>query len=207
MEECIVRVFDPATEHERKAAQQRAKLRRQLPDSPTNVSSLNITAGTKDTEFDFDEDASTVGVPQEFIEHPTPSRYTLANYDAGWKAKYRFPIRAISIKGTHKTGVLLQIEVGKEKQVRELIFDSLSDAEDFESTIRNEHENETERAKAKIAAVVGSSSFSPDEQLTFLVEIVSAWNIPAGDFFSSDPYVVCSVGGKEKHRTKHISKT
>jgi Ca2+-dependent lipid-binding protein len=40
-----------------------------------------------------------------------------------------------------------------------------------------------------------------------LIEIVSGWDLPVGDFVSSDPFVICMLGRREVHRTKHVPQT
>jgi hypothetical protein len=75
-------------------------------------------------------------------------------------------------------------------------------------TLERELNNEKERTQAKMAAALGvTSAQGAAEQLNLLVEVVSAWDIPAGDFVTSDPYVVCTLGVAEVHRTKYIPAT
>lgn len=125
----------------------------------------------------------------------------------GWKPKYRFPVSMVLVKGQHKTGVTVSIEIGRVKQTRELIFDTRQDANDFVEIIEKQKSLEGERTEAKLKASLGDVVLKPLEELTFLVEIVSGWHIPAGDITSSDPYVKCSIRGREVHRTKFIPKT
>jgi hypothetical protein len=73
-------------------------------------------------------------------------------------------------------------------------------------------EREERRAAAKLKASLGSDQVALHRELTLLVEIVSAWDLPISDISatgkgSSDPYVQCFLNGKEVHRTKHISQT
>lgn len=199
VEECIVRVLDPATKADRIAAKKRAKEKLKK----LAGQSVPVVVDDEDDEASVGSMSTADGVPVEFRDSGTPS------YDeSGWVAKYRFPVRTLSIKGTQKTGVFVQIDLGKRKQIRELIFDSVQESESFQTVIRRELEKEKSRAKAKVAAAVGDdASVNSDEKVTFLIEIVSAWDIPAGDFFSSDPFVVCRLNQREVHRTKYISKT
>lgn len=197
VEECIVRVLDPASKADRIAAKKRAKEKlKKLGESVPVVDD-------EDDEGSVGSMSTADGVPVEFRDTGSPS------YDEkGWVAKYRFPVRTLSIKGTQKTGVFVQIDLGKRKQIRELIFDSVQESEGFQTVIRRELEKESSRAKAKVAAAVGDdASVKSDEEVTFLIEIVSAWDIPAGDFFSSDPFVICRLNQREVHRTKYIPKT
>lgn len=197
VEECIVRVLDPASKDDRIAIRKRAKERHK------QLGHLVPSVDEEDDEASVGSMSTAEGVPIEFRDSGSPS------YDEkGWVAKYRFPVRTLSIKGTQKTGVFVQIDLGKRKQVRELIFDSIQESEMFQTVVRRELEKESSRAKAKVAAAVGDdASVKSDEDITFLIEIVSAWDIPAGDFFSSDPFVICRLNQREVHRTKYISKT
>lgn len=208
VEECIVRILDPVSHDERRESFRRAKLRRM---DVTGGQSASVTLlnehdnGVMDDDYD---DGSWMGVPAECFDMASHSpSLTVRNYDTGWVAKYKFPIRAIEIKGTYKTGVVVQISIGKLKQIRELIFDSMADSDSFLDAIRDELSKEAERAKAKMFASLGSTPVGIDDQLVFLIEVVSAWDIPVGDLFSSDPYVVCMLGGKKIHKTKYIPKT
>ncbi len=52
-----------------------------------------------------------------------------------------------------------------------------------------------------------ASSKSASGKIQLLIEIVSALNVPVGDLFSSDPYVIVRMGDKEVHRTDYIPRT
>lgn len=199
VEECIIRVLDPATKADRIAARKRAKEKLKK----MSGQSVPVVVDEEDDEASVGSMSTADGVPDEFRDTGTPS------YDEkGWTAKYRFPVRTLSIKGTKKTGVFVQIDLGKRRQIRELIFDSVQESENFQTVVRRELQKENSRAKAKVAAAVGNNaSVKSDEKVTFLIEVVSAWDIPAGDFFSSDPFVICRLNQREVHRTKYISKT
>jgi hypothetical protein len=125
----------------------------------------------------------------------------------GWKPKYRFPCRSVTVKSQHKTSIFVLIKVQNVKQERELIFDTMDDAQKFCDSLSREKQNEINRAEVRLQAVLGDIKLPPFETVTLLVEIVSGWNLPIGDFISSDPYVVCMLGREEVHRTMHISKT
>lgn len=207
-EECILRVLDPAGTEEKRLSLQQFKLRRAQAKHDTHTSSFAVVQSTDDgDDEDYEDDVSTVGVAAEFLETNSPRRYTLANYDKGWVAKYRFPIRAVESNGVNQTSVFIHISAGKLQQDRELVFDTKADAEDFDLTIRNERLKQIARAEEKMNAVLGSARPDITDQLTFLVEIVSAWDIPIGDIVSTDPYVVCMMGKEKIHRTKFLSKT
>jgi len=146
---------------------------------------------------DIDDSSTAAGVPAHYRDSGSSLE--------GYVNKYKFPVRTVQIKGTHKEAVTLHISLDGRTQVRDLIFDDVSTCTQFCSKLRKEQSNETARATSKMQAVLGKEI--PNEELVLLVEVVSGWNLPAGDLFSSDPYVVCSLGSKEVHRTKHISKT
>jgi hypothetical protein len=126
---------------------------------------------------------------------------------ADWKPKYRIPCQSMTIKQQHKKSVYIMVEVQKLKQERELIFDTLEDARKFCDKLEEERILESERAETRLQAALGDIKLPPFETVTLLVEIVSGWNLPIGDFKSSDPYVIMMMGNQEVHRTKHIPST
>jgi hypothetical protein len=190
-EECIVRVLDPANAEERVAA-------------------LNAYKKAKKNQIhdfrdvDVDDFADDTSVSPSYL-HSESTHFTSCKSLDGWKQKYRFPISAISIKGTHKASVIVEISLDKAKETRELIFDSGSDAEQFEAMILREKSLENRRIEKKIEANFGDKSINAGETITFLIEIVSGWNLPLGDFTSSDPYLKCWYNGSPVHKTKYIS--
>ena len=198
VEEAIVRVLDPESKQERRAFNRRARqLRRQVGRAAADDSAAEDSSSV----------ASTV-VPPEF----SVQNYASPDFDKGWVAKYSIPFRAIAVKGTRKTGVWIQVTMGEKKELREVIFDTMEDSERFQAVLQEEAAKEKERAQAKVAAALKGKDgkmveVTAGEPITFLIEVVSAWDIPAGDFTSSDPFVVCKLDGKEVHRTKYISKT
>jgi hypothetical protein len=210
-EECIVRVLDPDNQEELNAARKRGQMRRKEHDHANNcvtigeASPISGPPSTNDFEDDDASVASTV-VPPDFLDVGS-GNYALPDYDKGWKAKYRFQIHALKIRGTHKTGVHIDVDLGKHKETRELIFDNIEEAEGFCYAIEQELKKEDQRREAKLQATMGGLKVAPNEKITFLIEIVSAWDILAGDFYTSDPYVLCMYDHKEVHRTKFIPKT
>lgn len=125
----------------------------------------------------------------------------------GWKPRFRVPCGGITIESQHKNSVHLLIRVQNVKQERELIFDTVDDANKFCAKLNEERQNETVRSKARLQASLGDIKLAPFEKVSLLFEIVSGWNLPIGDLKTSDPYVVCMLGRREVHRTKHISAT
>jgi hypothetical protein len=157
-----------------------------------------------------DDDSSTLGisVSPEFLSQ---GHYVTADYH-GWKLKWRFPVSAMSVKGWHGSKVIVQIRLGSAKvQLRELIFDSQGESERFRKELGGQHEKEDARRDARLRAQLGERGLlhlaDQNEQLTFLVEVVSGWNLPVGDVTTSDPFVKVSFNGVAIHETKHISKT
>jgi hypothetical protein len=125
----------------------------------------------------------------------------------GWKPKYRIPCQSITVKQHFKKSVFVYIEVRTLKQERELIFDTLEDAQKFCNMLEEEQVLETTRAEKRLQAALGDIKLPPFETITLLVEIVSGWDLPIGDLRTSDPYVICMLGHQEVHRTDYISST
>lgn len=125
----------------------------------------------------------------------------------GWKPRYRIPCHAITVESQHKNSVHLLVRLKELKQERELIFDTVEDANKFCSILNEERQNETVRSKARLQASLGEIKLAPHEKVSLLLEVVSGWDLPIGDLTTSDPYVVCMFGRREIHRTKYISGT
>jgi hypothetical protein len=149
------------------------------------------------------EDSSVSGVSPEYLDQ---GEYAIAD-SPGWKLKWRFPITALTIKGYHRTVVIVKIWLGETMQLRELIFDSVGEAEDFRHELERQQELDVFRKEMRLHAQVGENFVIGKEQITFLVEIVSARNLPVGGANSSHPFVKCSFNGSIIHQTKHIPKT
>ena len=202
-EECIVRFLQPADKETKKAA--KAAYKETKHHRPIETASLLAASTSPSVAHD---DTSVMEVPGEY--HESKNDYLAKpDFDKGWEAKYRFPINCMSIKGTSKSGVFIRIELGSSKHTRQLIFDDTDQAEDFCSVVQQELKLESERGEAKLRLAFAGKDMPVEAkgEITYLMEVVSAWNIPAGDLFSSDPYVIVSMHGKEIHRTKYISKT
>jgi hypothetical protein len=125
----------------------------------------------------------------------------------GWKPRYRIPCSAITVESQNKTSVYLLVRIHDVKQEREFIFDTVDDANKFCAKLDEERQNETVRSKARLTSTLGDIKLAPFEKISMLFEIVSGWDLPIGDLKTSDPYVICMVGRREMHRTKHISGT
>ena len=183
-EECVVRLLVPVKEK--------------------NKQKTKTLIHPNEDDDDGEDDMSTVG-PRDFMDFADDGP-ALINGSL-WQAKYRIPLKAISIKGTRKNGIRLEISVKASKQVRELIFDTEKEAEKFEQIFQDESAKEEARRQARLQVALGGTKINVEDKITFLLEIVSAWDIPIGDLVSSDPYVQVMFNGVEIHKTKHISKT
>lgn len=161
--------------------------------------------GEEDDDDQFDDESTTGGsVSPEFLAQ---EGYANADYQ-GWKLKWKFPIDAMTVKGWRRSVVVVQIRLGDaKKQIRELIFDSVADAEDFRRELEHQKACGEMREEMRLHAQLGDQQLIGDEKISFLVEIVSGWNLPAGDLSSSDPFVKCSFNGKLVHQTGFIHKT
>lgn len=125
----------------------------------------------------------------------------------GWTAKYRIPIHAITIKSQHKKSLHVVIELQNVKQERELIFDSIEDAQSVCEHLEKEKKLESTRSETRLKVALGEIKLPPFETITLLIEVVSGWDLPIGDYATSDPYVVCLLGRIEVHRTHVINNT
>jgi hypothetical protein len=184
-EECIVRVLD----RDRGDDKRKGKLNKK---HPQQLSEITM------------EDGDDTSVSPEYLDNGSDD-YAVSDEYHGWKTKYRFPINALSIKGTHKNSVIVEISLDKIRESRELVFDTHSEAEQFEAMIRRELSLESRRIEKKVEASFGNAKIDIGESITFLIEIVSGWNLPLGDFTSSDPYIKCYFNGKTIHKTNYIS--
>eukprot|EP00523_Entomoneis_sp_CCMP467_P008491 CAMPEP_0168738488 /NCGR_PEP_ID=MMETSP0724-20121128/10959_1 /TAXON_ID=265536 /ORGANISM="Amphiprora sp., Strain CCMP467" /LENGTH=1081 /DNA_ID=CAMNT_0008785833 /DNA_START=7 /DNA_END=3252 /DNA_ORIENTATION=+ len=187
-EECIVRVLNP----NQKVREEQNKKRRNKKDEEL-------------LDQDIADDESTVAHP-EMMDANTRNFAAPDGLD-GWEEKYRFPIRYITVKGTNRTGIFVQITLGRMKQTRQLIFDSMAEAEEFRNVLEKEIRNEKDRNDAKLNVVFHGKSPPEADDITFLVEIVSGWDLPVGDLSTSDPYVIASFDGNDVHKTQVIEKT
>eukprot|EP00339_Tiarina_fusa_P025749 CAMPEP_0117019744 /NCGR_PEP_ID=MMETSP0472-20121206/15103_1 /TAXON_ID=693140 ORGANISM="Tiarina fusus, Strain LIS" /NCGR_SAMPLE_ID=MMETSP0472 /ASSEMBLY_ACC=CAM_ASM_000603 /LENGTH=1103 /DNA_ID=CAMNT_0004724777 /DNA_START=181 /DNA_END=3489 /DNA_ORIENTATION=+ len=201
-EECVLRTLVPANKRKSQEVKKEAFTRRSL-DKGSNSTFTSIRdINVDENDDDDDRSVNTSMEGTNGVLRDTGGK----NFD-GWKPKYRFPCRSVTIKSQHKKSVFVLIQVQKVKQERELIFDTMGDAQTFCDTLAREKQNEVNRAEIRLQAALGDIKLPPFETITLLVEIVSGWSLPIGDFTSSDPYVVCMLGREEVHKTMHISKT
>jgi C2 domain len=149
-----------------------------------------------------DDDDNTVG-GEAFADRDDISN--LPSYK-GWNAKYKLPINSMSIKSVHKNDVMITTEIRHIKHTRNLIFDSEQEAIEFVQKIEMQKQAEHERSRVKLQHALGGLKITPGEEVTLLVEIVSASDLPIADLKSSDPFVICFINDREVHRTDFISK-
>jgi hypothetical protein len=126
----------------------------------------------------------------------------------GWKPRYRIPINGITVKRQEDKSVFVIIDAGTGFQERELIFDSDDDALEFCEKLQQEQDSELDRKKGRTKAALGGIELPKFETISLLIEIVSCWDIPAGDITgTSDPFVVCMMGKEQIHKTDVIYRT
>jgi hypothetical protein len=196
-DECIVRVLQPiaTSQHQR--------------NNKGNVSNNNnTTSDNNDNSTTTNHDDEESVVPEEFLDD-SAEHHHYNNKD--WKAKYRFPIKAVTLHDppiSSQTTVMLHIQLGAVHQHREIVFGTLEDAQAFVRRLRVELEKDGQREMDRLQATAGDVRFLGDnDDVTFLVEICSAWNLPLGHSTYSDPYVKASFQGTHVHQTAVINKT
>lgn len=115
-EECIVRILAPSPEEHRESIRRSRAKRHQ------------------DGGQDFSDDASTSGHSVAVSTMTGHDEFYGSNADLmameGWHAKYRFPIKALAIKGSRKHSLVVEITLGRRKDTREIIFDTLEEADE-----------------------------------------------------------------------------
>lgn len=210
-EECLVRFLQPATKAVQKTAKAEHREHKQHANHTAAASSSSAgPASVKSQNHpSVADDASVMLGDHEYSNLLHKDYFASPDFDQGWEDKYRFPLSCMSIKGTNKSGVYVKIQLGQSKHTRQLIFDTVEEAEDFCAVVKQETKLEKDRGESKMRLAFEGKDMpaEPTEQITFLLEMVSAWNLPAGDLYFSDPYVIVSHGRKEIHRTKYIPKT
>ena len=127
----------------------------------------------------------------------------------GWKPKYSLPVHGIYMKGHRKKSVHFLISFNGFKQSREFIFDTIDDRRLFLTSVETQKKLEDTRQKERLQTALDHAKIvlPKFETITLLIEIVSGYDIPIGDYTSSDPYVVVLMGHQEIHRTKVLPKT
>lgn len=161
----------------------------------------------RDLGSENDDDVSLASTANIHSKSGGLLRDTGGKHFEGWIPKYRIPCGSITIEHRQNRSVHLLFQVGPLKQEREVIFDTVEDANKFCAKLENERDIEKTRAQARLQYALGDLTLAPFEKISLLIEVVSGWELPVGDRKTSDPYVVCMLGRREVHRTKHISGT
>lgn len=137
----------------------------------------------------------------EFMDVPDSTSFD------GWVAKYKIPLKAVTVKGRIKKSVSLLFSYRAIQQTRKIYFDTEGQAEEAVEFLSRQKQAEEERLHRKyVHATQGLEKINPREHLCLLVEIVGCTDLIAGDLTSSDPYVVAFFDGKAIHQKKHIPK-
>jgi hypothetical protein len=161
-----------------------------------------------DSHLDDDDDDASV---TDDSSVDSVQKAQIANHGGkeykGWKPKYSFPISGISIRLQQKRTVHVLISFQNVKQERDAIFDTIEDAKKFCQDVDRQKRMEVERQQERLKAVLGDIKLPKFEKITLLFEIVSGYDLPVGDFTSSDPFVIAMLGFQEVHRTSHLEKT
>lgn len=211
--ECVVRILVPQS----KELSRKAKLdalkdmannnAKNSKDSFTSVRQIRFD----DTDFNLDDDGSVDSNGSSSSAAST--KYPLLNDHGGreyegWKPRYSLPMHGIFIRGQNKKTVTILISFSEFKQERDLIFDTNDDARSFVKQVEKQKRLETVRQDDRLLYALGNEIVLPKfEKLDLLFEIVSAYDLPVGDYTSSDPYVSVFLGHQEVHRTSHRSRT
>lgn len=125
----------------------------------------------------------------------------------GWQARYRLPIRMVEIVEHNKRAVEMKGESKGHVYQREYVFQSEAAATEFVDIINENKKLQEKRAKDRLEYMLSGITLEKDEQLTFLIDICSAMNLPRLDVGrDSDPYVTVRFNGRKIHRTHYISR-
>jgi len=213
--ECVVRILVPANQ----------ELSRKVKLDALKDMANNSTENSFDTftsvrrisfdhiDFRHDDDDGSVNTTSSNSTSAASTKYPLINDHGGrgfegWKPRYSLPMHGIYIRGTHKKTVTILISFNDFKQERDLIFDTSDDAQSFVKNIEKQQRLETVRQDDRLKYALGGEVKLPKfEKIDLLFEIVSAYDLPVGDYLSSDPYVSAFLGHQEIHRTEYRQKT
>eukprot|EP00804_Cyclotella_cryptica_P003215 CCRYP_010465-RB/>CCRYP_010465-RB protein AED:0.11 eAED:0.11 QI:193/1/1/1/0.61/0.57/14/6319/1145 len=151
-----------------------------------------------------DESDANTDAGDEFKDSPID----LQQSDAfqGWYSKYRVPIRMVVITEHKKRHVEVKCEFKGHVLQREFIFESQAAAAAFCTTIEESKKLQEKRTKDRLEHMLSGITLQKDEQLSFLIDICSASDLPKTDIGrDSDPYVTVRFEGRKIHRTHHIT--
>lgn len=155
------------------------------------------------------------------------------HHHSEWQLLYSFHLDDFEILKTD--GKVIEVSAGSrgDMVVRDIKFDTEKEAAFFKACRDRMTELIRERAQRQIAEYkltnrsagstpsqprgatralledvpgTAASSLENMDEIKILVEIVGAENLPVGDIYSSDPYVVVRLGSMEIHRTEIVTK-
>jgi hypothetical protein len=168
----------------------------------TKHSAKKAVLVTDTEEKDDDSEAGTHG-PEGFLDPSVDGESERFN---GWVAKYRLPIRMVEIVEHNKRAIEIKGESKGHMYQREYIFESEPAASDFLAIIDHNKKLQEKRTKDRLEYMLSGITLQKDEQLTFLIDICSAMDLPRTDVGrDSDPYVTVRFDGRKVHRTHYIS--
>jgi len=199
-EVCVLRVLVPLSKANRKQAINQGISR--MKEAKSSVEEFTSMRRIQDEEDDDDDQTiHTMGTGM--------MKDTGGKDFEGWKPRYRIPVASVIVQRTKGRSLFVSIDVGGgTTQNRELIFDTEDDGDGFHEKMNKEQEMEEDRKLWKIEAALGGIKLPKFETVSLLIEIVSCWDIPAGDAGgTSDPYVVVMMGEEQIHQTSVIYKT
>jgi len=208
-EECWIRVWQPKTSQARKTLNKNAKaVTKALKMQKKGDKKGKEENGDEGYEVLFEDEASVAGTASILGIDDTldPVHLPSIPNSKEFKAKYKLAIKDVTVNKRAKNVVVVTTSFKKFKQTRELIFQIEDDAVSFVQTMRQQQSLEEGRSKQKLQAALGGITLMPKEQISLLIEICSAWDLPAADLFSSDPFVSIVFNGQELHKTKHETK-
>jgi hypothetical protein len=156
--------------------------------------------------FDEDADDDASVATQDVAQAAQIADHGGKHYD-GWKPKYSIPINAVFVRQQHKKTLHILVSVQNVKQERDVLFDTFDDAREFCQFLDEQKQLEEKRQEGRLLAALGDIKLPKFETLTLLFEIVSGYDLPIGDFTSSDPFVVVMMGHQVVHKTDFVPKT
>lgn len=174
-------------------------------DKTRQLSRAENIADVSNASDDDEEDAINGNsmIPVELLS----SSVQLPELAGSWLPKYQVSIGSLTLKQTTGSRVFMRLNQDGIKEKREYVFGSAREADDFTKAFNREKIRESKRLDKKLKGSLGDIELKKGEKLDLLIEVVSGWSLPVADVTSSDPFVVCSINGKEVHRTKYIPKS
>ena len=174
---------------------------------PTARSAFLGKGGRHSEDAASKDDDSGAGTHTDgFQDDSTVNELDSSRFD-GWTAKYRVPIRMVDIVEHNKRAVEIRGECKGHKYQREFVFQSEAAASEFIDIIKENKMLQEKRAQVRVESITSGITLEKDEQLTFLIDICSAMNLPRTDVGrDSDPYVTVRFNGRKIHKTHYISR-